>query len=192
MEEETVPFGSVIEDITRGIRIKAADLEKMITYDTTDIKYMNLKNMEDGHLTGEMPNLKELEEKYKKYCIETGNLVITKTGYPPKIMVAEIPEGLHILVSWIFYIIEVNRQKADSNYLAAYMNSPKGRLSLADISMGDVIPTISITELKNMKIPLPPMETQKKIGQEYKELVEEIKKLKAKLETAREQLDNII
>ena len=78
------------------------------------------------------------------------------------------------------------------NYIAAYLNSAKGRLSLADASIGERTPTISLKELKSIDIPLPPLEAQRKIGDEYKDLIKELIKLKSKEEMTRKQLENIM
>ena len=187
-----VKFGSIIADVNRGIRIKSSDLDKLMTYDETDTQYMNVKNLEDGTITGEMPYIGPLASKYEKYCLQNGDLVMTKSGYPPKIMVTDLKQGKKILASGNFYIITLNQEKADPNYIAAYLNSAKGRLSLADASIGERTPTISLKELKSIDIPLPPLEAQRKIGDEYKDLIKELIKLKSKEEMTRKQLENIM
>lgn len=141
---------------------------------------------------GDMDYLKDLDEKYSKYYLKDGDLVITKIGYPPKIMVTHSLEEKHFLASGNFYIITIDRQKADPYYIAAYLTSGKGRLALADISIGEVIPTISMTELKNMELPLPPMEEQQQTGQKYRDSLEEIKNLTDQLEKAKKQLNSIL
>lgn len=117
---------------------------------------------------------------------------MTKTGYPPKIMVTDLKKSKKILASGNFYIITLNQEKADPNYIAAYLNSDKGRLSLADASIGECTPTISLKELKSIDIPLPPLEAQRKIGNEYKDLIKELIRLKSKEEMTRKQLGNIM
>ena len=46
---------------------------------------MMLGNVKNGLVDAELPYLKEIPAKFEKYCIHSGNILISKNGYPFKV-----------------------------------------------------------------------------------------------------------
>lgn len=183
-----VAMKSMILDVTRGAGLRAKELDELTCEEDTGIRYLNLSSIADGSIDDELPFLKELDPKLEKYCLETGDLLLSKNGAPYKVAVAEVPEGQKILANGNLYIIKLDTQKVDPYYVAAFLNSPDGKETLARASKGAVIPNLPLGELNRIKIPQESMEKQARVAAAYQAKLDEIGILKLRLSRARKEL----
>lgn len=189
--EDGVKFGTVVKRITRGAPIKAQDLDQMVSEETTDTQYVMLANIQNGMISDELPYLKELSLKYDKYCIGNKNLLLSKNGAPFKVAVAEVEEGKKLLGNGNLFIIELDEEKVNPYFIKAFFDSEVGSLSLKSIAVGSAMPNISVESLKNLMVPLPPMEKQNEIATLYQAKIDEIKVLQLKIQKAQNELKGI-
>lgn len=89
--------------------------------------------------------------------------ILSKNGYPYKIAVAEVKEGQRILGNGNLYIIELDEEKADPYYLAAFFGSEQGTAALRSRTVGATIPNIGVEQLTKLVIPIPPLENRKRL-----------------------------
>lgn len=183
-----VALKSVILDVTRGAGLRAKELDELTCAEDTGIRYLNLANIVDGSIDDELPFLKDLDPKLEKYCLETGDLLLSKNGAPYKVAVAEVPHGQRILANGNLYIVKLDTEKVDPYYVVAFLNSPDGKEILARASKGSVIPNLPLSELNKIKIPLETMEKQLRIAAAYRAKLDEIGVLKLRLARARKEL----
>ncbi len=187
-----VPFGSVIKNITRGALIPAKELEAKKTSLATNTRYLELGAiLQDGSLEEPLPCLSELDSKYDRYCAKNNDLLIAKTGPIGKVAVANLEEGERLFVGGNFYIIELNEEKVEPYFLKAFFESERGREALKSIAVGQALPSIKIGDLKEMQIPLPPMEEQKKMARECLDALNMIAYAKKRLNKAVQGLRTI-
>lgn len=185
-------FGDVIKRITRGAQLNAKALDEITTTVPTDMQYLMLANIKNGLIDKELPYLKSIDKKNDKYCLSNRCLILSKNGYPYKIAVAEVKEGQRILGNGNLYIIELDEEKADPYYLAAFFGSEQGTAALRSITVGATIPNIGVEQLTKLVIPIPPLEKQKEIAEKYKIVKDEITMLQLKLEKAKNRMAHII
>lgn len=185
-------FGDVIKRITRGAQLNAKALDEITTTVPTDMQYLMLANIKNGLIDKELPYLKSIDKKNDKYCLSNRCLILSKNGYPYKIAVAEVKEGQRILGNGNLYIIELDEEKADPYYLAAFFGSEQGTAALRSITVGATIPNIGVEQLTKLVIPIPPIEKQKEIADKYKTVKDEITMLQLKLEKAKNRMAHII
>lgn len=183
-----VALKSVVLDVTRGAGLRAKELDELTCTEDTGIRYLNLANIVDGTIDDELPFLKDLDPKLEKYCLETGDLLLSKNGAPYKVAVAEVPEGQRILANGNLYIVKLDTERVDPYYVAAFLNSPDGKEILARASKGSVIPNLPLSELNKIRIPLESMEKQLRIAAAYQAKLDEIGVLKLRLARARKEL----
>lgn len=183
-----VAMEGLVFSVTRGASIRARGLDELACIEDTGIHYLNLANISDGLIDDELPSLKELDPKLEKYCLETGDLVLSKNGAPYKVAVAEVPEGRKILASGNLYVIKLDTEKVDPYYVAAFLNSSIGKELLARESKGSFIPNLSLSALRAMKIPVESEEKQSHVAMAYRAKLDEITVLKLKLSRARQKL----
>ena len=189
--ENGVAFEKIIKRITRGAPLNAKDLDKISSAIPTDMQYLMLANIQNGLIDTNLPYLTEIDPKNEKYCLTNHCLILSKNGYPYKIAVAEIKDGQKIMANGNLYIIELNEERVDPYYLAAYLSSESGTAALKSITVGATIPSIGVDQLKRMIIPLPPIDDQRKIASEYQEARDEITLLQLKIEKARNRMQHL-
>ena len=178
--ENGVELG-LIAKIKRGAQIQAAELDRMSSRKATDYQYLMLANIQEGMIQDELPYLRELDQKLEKYCLKDNDLILSKNGAPYKIAVAEVKNGQKILANGNLYILTVDEKVVDPYYIKAFFESKVGTASLKKITVGSTIPNIGIEQLSHVLIPLPSLDEQKKITDEYKACIAEVKLLKRKM-----------
>ncbi len=185
-------FEDVVRRITRGAPLNAKELDKISLQTPTDLRYLMLANVKDGMIDQELPYLSEIEKKLDKYCLKNHCLILSKNGYPYKIAVAEIKDGQRILANGNLYIVELDEEKVDPYYLAAFLGSEKGTALLKSITVGTTMPNIGVEALLSLTIPVPPIEKQRKIAERYKTVKDEIALLQYKMEKAKNRIAHIL
>ena len=123
--------------------------------------------------------------------MKNNNLILSKNGAPFKIAVAEVKEGQHILANGNLYVMTVDEAKADPYYLKAYLESEEGVAALKRITVGSTIPNIGVEQLKKLLIPLPPLEEQRKIADEYRACIADLKLLQRKTAKVLDRMNHI-
>ncbi len=184
-------FESVIRSITRGAAIKADELDRISTKEVTNKNYLMLGNIHDGIIDEELPYLSNIDANLERYCLKKNNLILSKNGFPFKVAVANPKEGQQILANGNLYIIEVDEEKANPYYLKAFFESEQGIASLKSIVVGATIKNIGVEGLKNLNIPVPPLEDQNSIAEKYQATQDEIKVYKMRLAKAVDRLYHI-
>ena len=184
-------FETVIKNITRGAQIKASVLDEIVSDEPTNMQYLMLANLQDGIISDELPYLKGIDSKYEKYCIKNGSLVISKNASPVKMAIVSVQEGNKILANGNLYVIELDKDKINPYFLKAYLESESGKAALSRVAVGATLLNLPVEGLKKVIIPLPDLESQKKIADQYYAKLSEIKELKYKLEKATEELEHI-
>lgn len=189
--KDGVEFSSVIKNITRGAPFTAKELDSLASSEATNYQYIMLSNIQDGIIDTSLPYLKQIEDKYLKYCVATNSILLSKNGPLFKIAVADIPNGKKILACGNLFIIELDENKINPYYLKAMLESELGTKLLNSITVGAVIPTIGVAQLKQLIIPLKPIEEQKEIANRYLSVMDEIAIYKRKITKANDELKNI-
>lgn len=186
-----VAMKSLMLDVTRGAGLRAQELDELTSAEETNIHYLNLANISDGRIDESLPCLKELDSRLDKYCLETGDLLVSKNGAPYRVAVAEVPEGQQILANGNLYIIKLDTKRVDPYYVAAFLNSSNGKEILNRASKGSVIPNLPLSELREIKVPLEDADKQARIASAYRAKLDDIGALKLRLACARQELAHL-
>ena len=177
-------LGEVATQIQRGATLRAGDLDKLTVNEATGYRYLMLSDIQDGNISDELPFLSGIEAKLEKHCIEDGDVLLSKNGAPFKVAVAEVPEDTKILANGNLYVIRVDREVLDPYYLAAFLGSNKGMEVLSAAVVGVTIPNIPLKTLREVPVPVPPIEEQREIVTSYQAKLDEIRILKMRAQRA--------
>ena len=167
------PIDDLTRSINRGAMISRKELDTMTTTKETGIKYLKIQDIENASLNKNLPNLKNVDEKYHNYFLEEGNLVISKSS-PYKIARVENPKNTKILATGNLYYIQIDEEKVNPTFIEMYLKSDEGQAQLERLSTGSVIETISIKNLKTILIPNLSREEQDTLVKEYLEYEEQL------------------
>ena len=189
--KDGAPLETVIKSITRGAQFKASELDELISEDPTQTQYLTLSDVKNGQISENLSYISDLDDSYSKYYLKNDDIIISKNGVPVKVAVASIEEGQKILANGNLYVIEPDKEKINPYFLKAFFESRKGIAVLEKICVGTAIKNISMDAMKKLVVPVPPMEEQNKIANEYLAALDELKVLNARIAKAENRLKNI-
>ena len=113
---------------------------------------------------------------------------VSQTDYT---LLSRIQQKIWKLANGNLYVIELDEDKINPYFLKAYLESENGKAALSRVAVGATLLNLPVEGLKKVIIPLPDLESQKKIADQYYAKLSEIKELKYKLEKATEELEHI-
>ena len=188
--DNSITLAEVSASINRGVMITSNELDEIATKEETNYRYLMLGNINDGVIDSRLPCLTHIDEKYKKYCIKDGNLIISKNS-PFKVALASVDEDEHILAAGNLYFIELDETRANPVFVSVFMQSEVGMAQLHRFAKGGIPKSISIQDLKKIEIPTIPREQQDRIAEEYLQLKDQLNVLQRQMELVRDKMDRI-
>ena len=189
--ENGSPFGAVIKSIRRGAQLKAQELDSCASTEKTPYQYLMLSNISNGLIDEDLPYLTSLDEKQEKFCLKNGDLIISKIGSPTKVAVAEVEDGKKIIANGNLFLVEIDTQKANPYYIKAFLESPKGQALIERVQVGVVMKSISVEQIKNIVIPLIPLEKQNELASMYQAKIDSLRLQKKRYEKTLKEISSI-
>lgn len=176
--ENAVKLGDVAVSIERGSLMSSQEIKDFETEEKTPYRYLRFSDLSDGSINEDLPYMSEVGVKSQKQLLREGDVVIPKNGKGIKPVVAEDLKGQAILVSGNLYIIRLDTSKVNPYFLAAFLAGEDGQELLDRLATGSVMRNISLRKLKELEVPVPPMEVQDKVAKRYRVATERIRHLK--------------
>lgn len=189
---DAVPLKDVANDITRGSGMTKSELEKVHTTEQTCCRYLMLQDIIDGEISKDLPFITGIEKKQLKYCVEDGDIVMSKIGPSFKVAVAEVPEGESILATGNLYIIRPDRDKINPYYLKLCLTSEVGMTQIQRGCTGTTMPSIPVKALGEVKVPLIPLDEQSRIVGDYKRLRDKIALHRAEIRKLEQEVADLL
>lgn len=186
-----VPLASLALSIKRGASISARELDSRIVKEKTPYRYLQIKDLSSGEISRKLPYLSSIEEKELKYCVEDGDIVLGKMS-PFRAAVASVKPGEHVLATGNLYIIRLDKDAVDPVYLKVFLESPKGMAQLKAACVGATIPSIPASAFKRILIPPMPLESQRKIAEQYRALKQTIDVYELKIEQTKDKMASLL
>lgn len=127
---------------------------------------------------------KEFDLANKKKRLLKGDILTVRTGYPGITAVVTMNEESY--QSFTTLISTPDKEKVDSNFLAYYMNSPRGKQNLTDLSSGGAQQNLNVSSLESFKVVVPPIKEQQKIAEILSSADEQMEKTEQLIEKTKE------
>lgn len=129
-------------------------------------KYITSKNIRMGRLDlSNVDYISEEEHKkiYKSCPVKKGDVLLTKDGANTgNVTINTLAEEFSLLSS--VAVLSGKKDTLDNRFLFQYLASSKSQYILKSEMAGQAITRLTLTTLKNIPIPLPPLPEQKKIA----------------------------
>ena len=154
---EKVKLGDIC-DFLNGYAFKS---EK---YQAKGYRVIRITNVQKGKIIDEDPKFYEENIKLKKFVLKENDILISLTGNVGRVgVVADnlLPAYLNQRVG----CVRINNKQVSVNYLYSYMNSDFFENKCIQSAKGIAQKNLSTEWLKEVLIPLPPLEEQKKIAE---------------------------
>lgn len=178
----TVNLGELCT-INRGSMLSARKLDELISEAPTDYQYISLKHLGEMGLDSDLPYLQQIDDRQKKYCVQNNQVIISKMS-PFRVCLAIVPMGRKVLASGNLYFLDIDRDKITPIYLKMFLESELGMMQLDRLSKGGAMRTISITDLKQVQIPLLPLAEQEQLAADYQAIEKEIRDIQEQMNKA--------
>jgi type I restriction enzyme M protein len=178
-------LGNLAVSIERGASIPARNLDRLTTLEDTGLYFLSLADISGGFISDDLLHLTSVDPSTERQWLRSGDLILSKNGAPFKVAVADVPDDRTILANGNLYIIRLDTERVDPYYVAAFLASEDGKRSLERMVTGTTIPNLPLRNLRNVQIPVPAMETQRRVATRYRANLDQVAILKIKLDAAR-------
>ncbi len=127
-------------------------------------KALTLESFEkDGWLNdNELKDYQSSEKLAERYLTKNDDVIIRLSKPHTVISIKEKHNGF--LVPSLFAIVRLEDDSVDSGYLAFLLNSTEIKRQYSKASLGTTIPTLRVSDIKQIEIILPSLNRQKKIA----------------------------
>ena len=146
------PFGELVKAIRRGAKLSISEWRDFEGDSNSVVKKVAFKNFSDGLVDEILPGLSEVPPGAKEAVLETGDLLISRMGFPFKIAVVE-HRAETLVADENVWIVRMGGNRTLAYYLRAYLESERGSKWLSRMSAGATLRTISAKNIE--KIPVP-------------------------------------
>ena len=180
-------------DIYRGYQISANDinLNSEPQEGLLEHKIVNIVNIIDGIIENNLTKIYLEDGKLNKYLLKNKDLLVTLKGAITRFSVVELKENERLIPSGNFTVLRLDTSIVNPYYLKMFFESSKGNAIINSIKSGGALPSINISQLKDIKVPVPPIEEQNKIVNRYLAKTDEIRMIKSKLKNLENSLTEI-
>ena len=180
-------------DVYRGYQISANDINQNSEPQEglLEHKIVNIVNIIDGIIENNLTKIYLEDGKLNKYLLKNKDLLVTLKGAITRFSVVELKENERLIPSGNFTVLRLDTSIVNPYYLKMFFESSKGNAIINSIKSGGALPSINISQLKDIKVPVPPIEEQNKIVNRYLAKTDEIQMIKSKLKNLEDSLTEI-
>jgi type I restriction enzyme M protein len=139
------------------------------------------------------------ERNVQNYTAQRGDLLMTRAGTVGRVALVQDDTVPLVLGSNVLKISITNKSQILPKFLLAVLRSDYGQKQIDMFTGGSTIRTISVSGLRQIKIPVPPIEEQERVAQQMTQIIETkseankiSKKFKLKEQELLEKLNNAI
>lgn len=152
-----VNLGSIAEKIDYGLTASA-------NFELDEPKFLRITDLQDGSVDwSSVPSCECSEKDVDQYKLENGDIVFARTGATTG--KSYLLRDLAAQAVFASYLIRLRPKKnVDSSYLAHFFQSPNYWSQINVMANGAAQPGVNASKLKELSVPLPPLEEQKRIA----------------------------
>lgn len=165
----TIELGEILKTVNRGFSLSATQVDEVVTGGKSDIKCIVTQSIINGIVQGELYYHGE-NKSFKKNYAETGDILITKTGIPFKVAIAQE----RLLVIGNIFILKFNESDLSSEYIKCFLESEKGQNELKRFSAGATTPVLHIQNINKILIPVNEKNVQKQKNKKAEKIINEL------------------
>lgn len=185
-----VKLGDLLKAVKRSVPLTAAQLDEATSMENTDLKYIRISDIQDGIISEELPSFKALDAKLVKYLLKDKDILVTKSCQPFKSAVVELKDGQMAFAVGNMYVLEPDTDKVNPYYLKAFLESEKAKAMIKALSTGNSLSILTVDMVKNIIVPLPDIEMQERVANDYLYLCELLLRQKRDYLSTLEDLKN--
>ncbi len=152
---------------------------------------LNLSNISNGYMDEALVEVHiDKIEKYKKYMLQDGDVIISARGTKISTAVAENIQDRNIIATGNLIVVRCN-DTLEPYYLKAFFDSDDGNLCLSVAQTGSTIFAINPKQLCELQYDALDMEKQKRIAVKEESLIAELHESIHRVETLRQDISGV-
>ena len=152
-----IPLERIAESVDYGVTASAA-------WENVGPRFLRITDIQDGRVDWEqVPWCECSERELANACLEPGDIVFARTGATTgkSYLIRECPEA----TVFASYLIRVRlSEKAYAPFVSHYFQTAEYWAQISSNVRGVAQPGVNATTLKSLRIPLPPLENQRRIA----------------------------
>lgn len=153
------------------------------------IGVVNISNIGEYELDYEgLDHFEEEERKISNYLLQEGDVLLPARGTAIRTAVFH-EQKYPCIASSNVIVIRPNDRMLDSTYLKIFLDSPIGNKLISGAQQGMVVMNISYKDLNVLEIPIPPMEQQRKVVEEY---IKELRRYTGTIAAAQKRWNEVL
>jgi restriction endonuclease S subunit len=129
---------------------------------------VQIRNLDRLEVTGILEVETALASKADPFRIKAGQVLVSLRSTPVK--AAAVPTSVAGCLAGSNLAVVAPRAGVDSHYLAGLLSSTFMKHRLDEIMGGTVIPSLSVSFLRKLKLPMPPLDEQQTLAEGFKSL----------------------
>jgi|TARA_R110000868_G_scaffold409926_4_gene696576 type I restriction enzyme M protein len=163
------------------------DLEYREYAESYEIPYIRIRDVANGVAAAGTAWVKREAAKgiAPKWKLKHGDVLVSKSGTIGKTGIVR-NGAVGGIAANSFFVLRVDGDVLDPHFVMAYLNSSEVRFWLEERARGSAAKHLSSAVFKEIPIPLPPIQMQRRIGAEYRELGTDAIELLSRLLTGTE------
>ena len=180
-------------DIFRGAQITSDKQKEMSNLggEAPNGYLLNLANISNGYMDEDLVEVHiDKIEKYKKYMLQEGDVIISARGTKISTAVAENIKDRNIIATGNLIVVRCN-DTLEPYYLKAFFDSDEGNLCLSVAQTGSTIFAINPKQLCELQYDALDMETQKRIAVKEESLIHELRESIHRVEALRQNIAGV-
>ena len=181
------------QDIFRGAQITSDKQKEMSNLGgkAPNAYLLNLSNISNGYMDEALVEVHiDKIEKYKKYMLQDGDVIISARGTKISTAVAENIQDRNIIATGNLIVVRCN-DTLEPYYLKAFFDSDDGNLCLSVAQTGSMIFAITPKQLCELQYDAIDLEKQKRIAEKEKALIAELHESIDRVETLRQDISGV-
>ncbi|WP_377887977.1 restriction endonuclease subunit S [Alkalihalobacillus sp. R86527] len=172
-------LGKLLTEIQYGYTEKS-------TFEQIGPHFLRITDLNEGINWDNVPYCNINDKDLEKYRLKNNDVVVARMGSVGKSQIIKNPES-SVFASYLIRL-KVNKS-LDADYLSIFMKSPLYWNQITSNSKGTTRANINTKGLKNLNVPLPPLNEQKSIVKKVERLFLKIEEAKQLIEEAKETLE---
>ena len=180
-------------DIFRGAQITSDKQKEMsnLCGKAPNAYLLNLANISNGYMDEELVEVHiDKIEKYKKYMLQDGDVIISARGTKISTAVAKNIKDRNIIATGNLIVVRCN-DTLEPYYLKAFFDSDDGNLCLRVAQTGSTIFAINPKQLCELQYDSIDMEKQRRIAEKEESLIAELHESIHRIETLRRNIAGV-
>ena len=184
------PFGKIVKEIRRGAKLPMSAWKAVEGDSDSTVKKVAFKHLADGLVNEELPGLTEVPPGAEDAVLESGDLLISRMGFPFKVAVVDLREE-KLVADENVWIVRMGGNRTLAYYLRAYLESERGTRWLSRLSAGATLRTISAKNIEKIPVPDADEKTRAAIAGELERTTILVRENRKRLEESLASMKNV-